>query len=209
MLSGRLRYESKTIIDYMCPDRPRVTELRGSLVVGALRLLKDGDHFDRYLTTVAPERRETVDFSLASSWISCDLASAYFTSIDNLQLSDSQINKMGERLGAHILDSLFATMLRTARNAGAETGVWFFMKQLDRVWNRVYQGGGFTLLQTGPKDAVLEVHGLSFADSRCFRMMHGSFMRGMTMLMTRVCLVKPVRAREPRADRYAISISWV
>src|SRR5918993_1042289 len=114
MLADNLRYEPKTIIDYMCPNRPHVTDLRGSLVVGALRLLKDGDHFERYMTMVAPERREVVEFSLASSWISCDVASAYFTSIDNLELSDSQINKMGERLGAHILDSLFATMLRTA-----------------------------------------------------------------------------------------------
>jgi hypothetical protein len=209
MAADSLRYEPKVVVDYMCPNRPQVTDLRGSLVVGALRLLKDGEHFERYMAMVPPERRDVVNFSLASSWITSEIAHGFFSSIDNLQLSDSQIAKMGERLGTHILDNLFATLVRSARSAGADTGVWFVMRQCERVWSRVYQGGGCTLIQTGPKDAILEVHGVPFAESRCFRMMHGAFMRGMVQMVARTCIAKPARAREPRPDRYAISLSWV
>jgi hypothetical protein len=115
----------------------------------------------------------------------------------------------GPALGGYILDNLFASVLRAARNAGAEAGAWMCLKHADRVWSRVYQGGGVSVIQAGPKDAIVEVHGLPFAESPTFRMMHTAFVRGIVMMVSRTCVAKVTRAREPRKGTLAIALSWV
>jgi len=103
---------------------------------------------------------------------------------------------------------LFATLLRAARKSGAEFGIWTGLSQADRVWNRMYNGGGCKITQVGPKDALFEINGVPFATSRSYRLSHCGFLRGVIAMTARVCVVKPI-PRESRSDRYTVALSWV
>lgn len=209
LASTKLRFEPIVLVDYTTPGAPVVTATRGSLGVGVKKLLGATGHYDRYVELLPEEYREAAKFTLATSWVPAAQAVMHCQTVDALQLSEKEVQEIGQVLGGYILDNLFANVLRAARNAGAEAGAWMCLKHADRVWNRVYQGGGVSVIQTGPKDAIVEVHGLPFAESPCFRVMHCAFLRGIVMLVARTCVAKVARAREPRRGTLAVSLSWV
>lgn len=197
------------LVDYMTPGSPAVTAVRGSLGVGIKKLLSDTGHYERYLAALPEQNRDAAKYALAASWVPAAQAMAHCQTVDALQLSDKEVQEIGQVLGGYILDNLFASVLRAARNAGADAGAWMCLKHADRVWGRVYQGGGVSVIQAGPKDAIIEVHGLPFAESPAFRVMHCAFLRGIVMLVARACVAKVTRAREPRRGTIAVSLSWV
>lgn len=205
----KLRFESKVVLDYVSPQGAQVSAVRGSLMVANHKLLKAAGHFDRYLALLPKDHQDVASSTLAASWVPAEHNTIHCDTVDAMQLGEAELLRMGEMLGAHILDSLFATLLRTARNAGADAGVWLTLKQADRIFGRVYQGGGCSVVQTGPKDALFEIHGMPFANSAVFRMQHCAFLRGSLLLLTKTCIVKPTRSREPRKDTLAVAISWV
>jgi hypothetical protein len=209
LATPRLRFEPVVQVDYMAPGQPTVTAVRGSLGVGIKKLLGTTGHYERYLELIPPEQREPIRFSLASSWVPVSQALAHCQAVDTLQLGEKEVQDIGRVLGGYIVDNFFASVLRTARNSGADGGVWMCLKHGDRMWSRVYQGGGLSVIQTGPKDAIVEVHGLPFAESPTFRVMHCAFLRGIVMLLARTCVAKVTRAREPRRGTLAVALSWV
>jgi hypothetical protein len=203
------RFERVVLVDYMTPGSPVVTAVRGSLGVGIKKLLSDTGLYERYLALLPEENREPAKYALAASWVPAAQAMAHCQTVDALQLSDKEVQEIGYVLGGYILDNLFASVLRAARSAGADAGAWMCLKHADRVWGRVYQGGGVSVIQAGPKDAIVEVHGLPFAESPTFRVMHVAFLRGIVMLVARTCVAKITRAREPRRGTLAVALSWV
>jgi hypothetical protein len=206
-----LRFEPKLLVDHVSPLGPRVTNVRGSLLLASLKLLKESGHYPTYEADLPKEFRDTIVYALAASWLPSAAFVAHYDTVDRLNLSDVQLSRVGEAVGAQILDGLFGSLVRTARNAGAEAGIWIALKQVERIWTRIYQGGGVAVVQTGPKDAIVEVSGLPIAipTSRFFRISHSAFMRGSVMLVARACFVKPVPARKPHAETFAVSVSWV
>jgi hypothetical protein len=73
----------------------------------------------------------------------------------------------------------------------------------------VYTGGSCTLLQTGPKDAVLELHGMPMVRSRFFRASHHGYMRALGRLMGNGSYVRVTNPREPHPHSIATAFSWV
>lgn len=179
------------------------------MVLASLKLLRDVGHYDAYEAALPQEHREPILQAMAASWVPMRHMVAHFATIDGLGQSDAQLSRMGDVHGAESMDTLFGTLIRTARGAGAEAGIWIALKQVDRIWGRIFQGGGCSIIQSGPKDAIFEIHGLSVAGSRYFRLSHIAFVRVAVMMVARTCIVKAVPARKPDPESFAISISWV
>jgi hypothetical protein len=197
------------LIDHTSPHGLRALAVRGSLLLASLRLLKESGHYPTYEAQLPSEHREAIVFALAASWLPIEAYTAHFETVDGLNLSDVQLSRLGEAVGARILDNLFGSLVRMARQAGADAGPWIAIGQADRIWTRIFQGGGVAVTQTGPKDMILEVQGLPMAGSRFFRVSYSAFIRGGMLLATKTCFVKPVAPRKPRPDSFAVSVSWV
>lgn len=205
----RLRYEPKTVVDHVSPEGPYVIGLKAMLIQSRLKHLRNENLLEDYVARVDPAHRETLLNSLASSWIPVDAALAHYVALDRLELSDTQLARMAEPLGKSTFEVMFAAILRASRNAGADLHVWTGLRQLDRLWNRIYQGGACKVTQVGPKDALLEVIGVPFAHSRSFRSTHCGFLRGTIALTAKACIVKGLAAHDSKSDHYTVSISWV
>lgn len=204
----KLRFESKTLLNYVSPEGGQVNAVRGSLIVANHKLLKAAGHYERYLKAL-PTEHQDIAHTLASSWAPAVHNEIHCQAIDAIGLTDEQLQQMGEMLGAHILDSLFATLLRSARSAGAENGIWLLMKQADRLFARIYQGGGCTVIQSGPKDALFEMHGIPFGRFNVYRALHCAFLRGVVMMVAKASVIKIVRPRDGKPDTVSASLSWV
>jgi hypothetical protein len=204
----RLRYDAKTLVDHTHPEGPNVTGLRAMLLQGRFKHLRAAGLYEEYFARLPGPHADIIVQTLASSWIPVETAIAHYVALDSLELSESQLARMAEPLGATLFETLFATMLRAARASGAEFGIWAGLSQADRVWNRMYNGGGCKITQVGPKDALFEINGVPFATSRAYRASHCGFLRGVIAMTARVCVVKAV-PKESRSDRYTVALSWV
>ena len=205
----KLGFEPKVLVDYTSSDGPRVSGTKGVLFPAQLAYLRETGYYDDYAGRITPAHRDTIGQALASTWVPVESVLAHYQALDGLGLTDSQMGRMCEPLGANVYQTVFAALLRVARNAGVAMRIWAVLSQTDRIVARLYHGGGCAVTKVGPKDAVLELRGVPFAESRSFRQAHCAFVRGVLHLTVRSCLVRDTPAREPKSDRYPISISWV
>jgi len=194
-------------VEYLSVHGPRVTDIRGMVLQAGLKQLQERGHYDDFLARVPQPHGEQLVHALASSWVPADVYNTYLETLESMRLSDAQISLMSEPMGAGIFFSLFASIVRATRNNGGDGAVWLGLNQADRVFSRMHQGGAIRVTQVGPKDAVIEVSGLMFAQLRCFRVAHCAFLRGIFSYSTRACVCKPQHA--PRPDRLAVLVSWV
>jgi hypothetical protein len=206
--SQRLRYEPQVVLDYLSPQGSQVTDIRGILLQSRLQQLRDHGHYNDYMARLPERYRDPVVHALASSWAPVELTVVHFVTLDAMPLSDAQISHMGEPMGRGLFHNLFASLVRVARNSGAEAGIWVGLKQADRVFARMYHGGSCKVTKVGPKDAIIDIDGLPFADSRCFRIAHCAFLRGVFSFSTKACVCKPIPS-DGIGTRVAVSLSWV
>jgi hypothetical protein len=205
----KVRYDPKVVVDYVSTQGRYVTDIRGVLLHARIGLLKSAGHFEHYLAHLPLCHQDAVLNALASSWVPVAAGVAHFEALESMGLSDAQLARIAEPHGASLFDSLFTTVVRgVARQTGAE-GVWAAVKQADRIWTRMYYGGACRVTQVGPKDAVIEISGLPYAQLRTYRVTYCSFLRGMFGVVTKTCVIKIAPEPEPRPDRLAVSVSWV
>jgi hypothetical protein len=176
---------------------------------GALSQLRAAGHFDDYMRHYPAALAESVTQALASTWIPVEAVIAHYDTLERMALSDTQISRIAERLGASIFDQLFATIVRAVRTAGGGSGIWFGFKQTDRIWSRMYNGGRCRIAQVGPKDAFYTVSGLPGINARASRLSQCAFMRGVLSISTKACVVKVAPSPLPAPDSLSMAISWV
>lgn len=195
------------ILDYQSPQGPQVTDIRGIVLQGGLTQIREQGHYDEYIARLPASHRDQILNSLASSWVSAEAYLVHLETLEALGLSDTQLARLSEPLGAGLFHNLFASMIRAARNNGGEGSIWLSLRQLDRIFSRMHQGGGCKVTKVGPKDVVVDSTGLSFGHLRCYRIGHCAFIRGAFSYSTKACVCKP--QHDPQRDRLSVLISWV
>jgi hypothetical protein len=209
MLAARGPSQSPTLlVDHTSSHGAEVTQIRGILLVKSVENLRAAGLFERYAAQLTPSLREQVEFAIASSWIPIEVAEEHYAACDRLGLTEQEIDRLGTLMAGSIGGTLMSALIKTTRGAGLD-GMWTALKQCDRLWDRRYIGGGVTVIQTGPKDLILENHGISLAKSRHWRSGLRSYWLALGKLMTNVVYITPVRARQPHPHRVALAGSWV
>ena len=196
------------VLDHLSAHGPYVTHMRGTLLVNSIEHLRQLGVYERYLELLDARYREQIMFAIASSWIPIEVALVHYQACDDLKLSAPDCQALGSMMAERIANTFLGTVLRVTRSAGGQS-FWSLMSQNSRIWDRMYLGGGVTVLQVGPKDAVLENHGLPLVTTRYWRSVYEAYWRALGALFAKVAFVKVVRAREPHPHRIAIAGSWV
>jgi hypothetical protein len=91
---------------------------------------------------------------------------------------------------------------------GAGVTPWAVLKNVPRLWDRVYQGGaGPCVKQLGPKEAEVELAGLPLLAIAYFRNAYrGAFLAGLEPLCTKVYVNE---SGAPHDTGASYRISWV
>jgi hypothetical protein len=196
------------LVDHTSAQGPKVTHMRGILLVKSIENLRAAGLFERYVSTLDSALREQVEFALATSWVPIELCAEHYAACDRLELNDSEIERLGALMAESIGKTMMSVILKATRQAGVES-VWPALKQCARFWDRSYVGGGVTLMQAGPKDSVMEFHGLSLVKSRHWRMGARAFWLGIAQVTSRSAYVRLVPPRAADPLRIAFAGSWV
>jgi ribose/xylose/arabinose/galactoside ABC-type transport system permease subunit len=86
---------------------------------------------------------------------------------------------------------------------------WIALGSQARIYDRMYLGGGVTVLRTGPKDAIVELHGLPLASYRYFCVAYCGYMRGLAGMLLERYYICITRARQSDAHTVALAGSWI
>lgn len=192
------------LVDHVSPKGPIIQAFRGSLLAAAIERLKQCGHFERYEALLPPAQREAILCSLAMSWIPTDLISAHSETCERLNLSDAELIELGGEAANSIVRSLFSSLMRVSG-----TSPWVAIKSIDKMWDRLHEGGGILVVQTGPKDVYVEQHGHPLAASRYYRTTARGFYKSLAELFSSKAYVKPAAPRHGSKLAFAMVVSWV
>jgi hypothetical protein len=195
-------------VEYQSVDGPTVTHIRGSVLTASLENLRSANLYELYLSHLPSEQVAQITYSIAASWISVELAMAHCRALDAMGFSATTITQQGQQVGSSWGRMLYSTVLKTTRSLGGDVG-WLVLRQSGRLMQRVYRGGGCTVLRVGPKDALFELHGLPLIRSPYFRAAHHASMRAVAQLLGGGSYVRPAQPRQAHPQRIATSFSWV
>src|SRR5262249_22628072 len=95
--------------------------------------------------------------------------------------------------------------VRIARGAGVSP--WVIYAQLDRLWDRVWQGGGVSVTRQSPKDAIIEIAKWPPAREPYCRAAMPAVVVAVTELFCRMAFVTDV-SRDMNSDSLTLRSSW-
>lgn len=143
------------------------TQFRSTWVVSSQNTLRDRGHYHRYLELLPDAHREPLSMMIVGGWVAMDVAAAHYDACEALELPSSERLAIGRAVTKHLNHTLLSTAVRLASQSGAT--LWTPLSHFYRLWNRMFVGGGVTVLKLGPKEARVEVLGCTLAHIPYFR----------------------------------------
>jgi hypothetical protein len=197
--------------EYVVPFRVSLTELpsamtvRSTLLASSLRTLRDHGHYERYLATVAPEWREPILQAVAGLWLPIDAGLAHYRACDALGLSAQEQVAIGREVGDRIQGTFLSTMIRAAKSAGVTP--WTALSYTGKLYERLFEGGGCSVMRLGPKDARADLVNNPVVGTAYFRNgFRGLYQVGIELFCARCYVTEIGSATTERAC--ALKISW-
>lgn len=184
----------------------RVSKVRGSLIVSSLQTLREKALVERYLRNLAKEHHEPLLFALAASWLPIELAMAHYQACEAMELTEAEIDAIGQHVSNRIMGTFLGTLLRSSRSLGAGTSPMVPLRQYHRLWDRLLVGGSCAVSHSGPKDVTIESRGLPAFRYRYFRMAYIGLIKGAGLMFTRTIYT---RVRSATDESLTLEASWV
>jgi hypothetical protein len=146
---------------------PLATEFRSTWLVSSLRSMRERGALDRYLSYLPLKFHEPVLSAVAGVWLPMDVALAHYEACDRLGYTYSELLAIGRDAGDRARTTVLSTAVRLTRQAGVTP--WTVLAQLQRLWERMFKGGGVAAWKLGPKEARIELVGCPIARVPYFR----------------------------------------
>lgn len=198
----------EAIVDFDVPReqlRP-IREVRSTLVISSLQALRDHELTDAYFERLDRAHHATIRAIAAGVWVPIELAVAHYRACDALDLPQSTLFEIGTNVSRRVQGSTLATVLRLASSTGVT--LWTGLRQFDRLYARIFVGGGVAVFKLGPKEARIEMLAAPLTPIAYFRRgLRGTITAGCEQFSRKV-YVREIEER--RTDAWmAYRISWV
>jgi hypothetical protein len=187
---------------------PRVTpvrNVRSTLLLAVRSSLQESGHYDAYCAAIAPAHRELILQTVAGVWVPIDAAMVHYGALDALRLSTETQMRLGGATFERIRGTLLGTMLRVANDAGVTP--WTLLPQLQRFWNRAFDGGGLQVVKVGPKEALGYCVQAGMAESPYFRSALRGLLAAVVGLFCRKAYVQELGGTRERGS-VAMKMQW-
>jgi hypothetical protein len=201
-VSGSLQ-PGELLVEHVSPRGPVATAVRGTLVVSAIEGLRAQGALESLIAELPPTLRDELLATSALRWVPMQQLVELCLAVDRLRLTDRQLADIGGAAASSIAATVLSTILRTA---GASP--WTIVGNLDRLWDRFYEGGGITVMRMGPKDVFIELTGMPHGVTRYCRATTQAFFQALTGKLARGVQATATRPRTPAPMNFAFVLSW-
>jgi hypothetical protein len=180
------------------------TAVRSTLIVVSVAALRNEGLFDAYVERLAPDARASVLEAIAGTWMPMEIAMAHYAACDALGLSPRQEHDIGMKVGERLHSTLLSTVVRLASSSGVTP--WMLIRNGQRIYDRIFTGGGVRILKLGPKDVRIELHGAQVMRSHYFRNAFRGQIEAAFGLLGFKAYARDARVMEPNAE--AVQVAW-
>jgi hypothetical protein len=187
------------------PDLVRpMTHARSTILIGSLAAIQ-ASHGERYAAALSPKAREVLLHLVAGTWVPVDLALEHYRACETLGLPLDEQLANGRETFARAGATIFGTMTRMAREVGVTP--WTLLPHMQRFWDRGYDGGGISVIKTGPKDCRVEATAIPLFRSPYYRVAVRGVVWSVFELFSRKVFVSERKSRSP--DAIVLHAQWV
>jgi hypothetical protein len=144
-----------------------VTALRNALLQSSLAGLREHGFFERYSQHMPAADLQELTSNLGPSWVSVDLAHAHYGACDTMKLSAEELDAIGKSVGERVRDT--SIVVAGSKNREEAFDVWASIRQLHRVWNRIYKGGSVQITKLKATEQLIHFRGFSLNKYHYFR----------------------------------------
>jgi hypothetical protein len=196
-LSGR-----KTVLLELPQVVQPVSYLRGTTMAASLQVLEEQGLSASFWRVLPAAHRDALRELVAASWVEVAVGNAYYTALDSLALSTDQMILIGRQAAERVQSAFIATLIRGMRGAVTPATV---MSRMDTLWARSFRGGAVRVVEEGPKDMRVEVHGAEFLGLRYTRVaLTGYYEQTLASTAKRI-YVRELAAPAQRAAAWLVS----
>jgi hypothetical protein len=199
--------------DIVCPfpvpleTLDELSHVRGTLLASSMQSLRSRGLFERYCMLLAPAQRDAVLNSVAGEWLEVEVAFAHYMACDGLQLSVDDQLAMGRDVSRRTHETFLGLLVKMARGVGVTP--WVVMPKINALYQRVFRGGGTQITRLGPKDAKVEMVGLSLLSIPYFRnALLGMYDAGVSLFASNVQVRSVSLATLPPAKHFVLRLQW-
>ena len=171
---------------------PLATQFRSTWLTSSIRAIKERGRWDEYLTHLPREHHRAVTDSVAGTWLPVSIAVAHYEACDHLAFPQQELVAIGREVHTYAQASVLSMLVKMTKGAGVTP--WAAFSQFNRLWDRVWIGGGVAVYRIGPKEARMEIVGWPCSRSNYIR--HA--MRGVTVGMLEMFCTKAYVKDLPR-----------
>lgn len=141
--------------------------VRNTVIQASLGELREAGHYERYSEHIDADALRELSSNLAPCWVSIELADAHYAACDAMRLNDEELRRIGEAVGVRVRET--SIVVAGKKTADETVDVFGMMRQLHRVWKRIYQGGSVQITKLGPTEELMEFLGFSLNRHHYFR----------------------------------------
>ena len=189
MQSGAPNNEPETLVEYVHPEGPLVTHVRGTMLVNAAENLKTWGVYDRYLELLQLDDRIWLVSTLATSWVPIETADAHYTAVGKLSIPDASVEEAAERTAERIAEMYLSKALRGGDRTEAYASM---LRSYHKNWERRYRGGACFAWRLGPAHFLREDHGCPLVRHQTFRVAYLAYQRKVASLFRPDCRIEVV-----------------
>ena len=141
--------------------------VRSTLVAASIQSLRARGHHDRYARLLGEADRNELAIAVSGVWIPMPLAAAHYRACESLRLCVGEQLDVALKVGMHLHGTFLGAMLRMARTVGVTP--WGALAYTDKLYERLFRGGGIAVTRVGPKDARVNLVGNPLCETEYFR----------------------------------------
>ncbi len=145
----------------------RVTRVRSTLLLTSRAAVTSAGCFAAYEANLARDVRAELAAMAAGEWLAVELATAHYDACDALGFDAAKHAELGRMSGEKVRGTLLGTVSQVAKAVGTTPRT--LVADYARFWKRVFDGGGSTYKERGPKDLEVDVFASPLLRSRYFR----------------------------------------
>jgi hypothetical protein len=184
------------------------THVSGTLLASSMQALRAKGWFDRYAALLPTAYRDQVLGSVVGEWLPIDCGRAHYEACEALDLTTEEQTAMGRDVSRHVNESFLGFVVKMARAAGVTP--WLVLPRSNALYQRVLRGGGSQVVKLGPKEATIEIVGVTLLNIPYFRQaMLGMYEAGVALFAERVHIRSVPLGTTPITERFLMRVRWV
>ncbi len=185
---------------------PMATSVRTTLLTTSLQGLRTRGFEPAYFEALPTAHHEAIRTLVPGMWVPIAVGEAHYASIERLLLPMTVAADIGNEVTTRIQRSSLSHLVRMAQATGVTP--WTGLLHLPTLLGRIFIGGAVEVEKLGPKEARIEIRGVSLVRYAYFRNAWRGMFHSAAKLFCNVAYFRHLPNEGGHPTSFVLRMSW-